>query len=178
MKSWSSTQKTIALSSGEAELTALVKCSCEVIGLLQLAADWDYKYTGQVHVDSTAALGVVGRRGAGKLRHVRVGQLWVQQKREDGELIYRKVKGTQNPADAMTKPLIQADMERYMNMLSHYAVEGRADKGLEMACRLAAASKKSFRVKGKPSTKEECKTSEPCRTQFGHVSAMDVDTHL
>ena len=31
IKSWSSTQKTIALSSGEAELTALVKCSFEVM---------------------------------------------------------------------------------------------------------------------------------------------------
>ena len=94
IKSWSSTQKTIALSSGEAELTAVVKCSCETIGILQLSADWWMELEGEVLVDSSAALGVVGRKGAGKLRHVRVGQLWVQEKAESGQLKYRKVKGT------------------------------------------------------------------------------------
>ena len=131
IKSWSSTQKTIALSSGEAELCALVKCSCELLGALQLARDWEHELHGEVHVDSSAALGVVGRRGAAKLRHVRVGQLWVQQKNEEGEIRYRKVKGTENPADAMTKALVQADIEKYMNMISLHAAEGRADKGLE-----------------------------------------------
>ena len=63
LKSWSSTQKTIALSSGEAELTALVKCSCETIGILQLAADWDMSLEGDIFVDSSAALGVVARKG-------------------------------------------------------------------------------------------------------------------
>ena len=80
IKSWSSAQKTIALSSGEAELCALVECSCELLGALQLARDWEHELEGEVHVDSSAALGVVGRRGAAKLRHVRVGQLLVQQK--------------------------------------------------------------------------------------------------
>ena len=133
IKSWSATQKTIALSSGEAELTALVKCSCEVIGAIQLAEDWDMSLEGEVHVDSSAALGVVSRQGAGKLRHVRVGQLWVQQKSEDGELHYKKVKGTENPADAMTKSLVQQDMEQYMNMIGQKKLEGRADKSLQMA---------------------------------------------
>ena len=57
LKSWSSTQKTIALSSGEAELTAVVKCSCECIGMVQLADDWGLSVEADVLVDSTAALG-------------------------------------------------------------------------------------------------------------------------
>ena len=133
IKSWSSTQKTIALSSGEAELTALVKCSCEVIGILQLAADLDEEREGHVYVDSTAALGVVHRKGAGKLRHVRVGQLWVQEKQEQGELRYRKVKGTENPADALTKAMTRGEMEKYLSMLEIETRMGRADKGLHMA---------------------------------------------
>ena len=40
IKGWSSTQKTVALSSGEAELTALVKASCEALGLVQLLESW------------------------------------------------------------------------------------------------------------------------------------------
>ena len=57
LNSWSSTQKTIALSSGEAELTAVVKCSCECIGMVQLAEDWGLIIEADVLVDSTAALG-------------------------------------------------------------------------------------------------------------------------
>ena len=132
IKSWSATQKTVALSSAEAELTALVKCSCEVLGAIQLAADWNIELKGELHVDSSAALGVVARKGAGKLRHVRVGQLWVQEKRESGELHYRKVKGTDNPADAMTKPLTRCELIRYAHIMGQEFRSGRADKGFNM----------------------------------------------
>ena len=133
IKSWSSTQKTVALSSGEAELTALVKCSCEVLGVVQLAADWGEDLEGEVLVDSSAALGVVARIGAGKLRHVRVGQLWVQQKNETGELNYKKIKGTSNPADLMTKSLVSQDIVRYMGMAGQELRLGRASKGLQLS---------------------------------------------
>lgn len=133
IKSWSSTQKTVALSSGEAELTALVKCSCELIGITQLTADWDDIMEGEVYVDSTAAIGVVNRKGAGKLRHVRVGQLWVQEKAERGDIRYRKVRGTENPADALTKPLTQKEMNTYMDQIRVSRRDGRAEKGLQIA---------------------------------------------
>ena len=131
IKSWSSTQKTIALRSGEAELTAVVKCSCETIGILQLLADWWMELEEEVLVDSSAALGVVGRKGADKLRHVRVGQLWVQEKAESGELRYRKVKGTENPADLMTKALTGAEIKKYMERINLTGMRGRAEKSLE-----------------------------------------------
>jgi len=86
---------------------------------------------GEVLVDSSAALGVVGRKGAGKLRHVRVGQLWVQEKAESGELRYRKVKGTENPADLMTKALTGAEIKKYMERINLTGMRGRAEKSLE-----------------------------------------------
>ena len=133
MKSWSSTQKTVALSSGEAERTALVKFSCELLGVIHMAADWDLPLEGEVYVDSSAALGVVSRKGAGKLRHVRVGLFRVQDKSESGEACYRKVRGTDNPADAMTKPVAGPQMERYRAMVRQQAPASRASKGLQLA---------------------------------------------
>ena len=65
VRSWSSTQKCITLSSGEAELIAMVKLSTELIGILQLCADWGEILEGDVMVDSAAALGVVRKEGAG-----------------------------------------------------------------------------------------------------------------
>ena len=130
IKSWSSTQTTIALSSGEAELTAVVKSSSETIGIIQLAHDWGLKLEGEIDVDSTAALGVVARKGAGKLRHVRVGQLWIQEKSETGKLRYRNVIGTENPADACTKSLPAGDLKRYVTMAGIELRDGRADTSL------------------------------------------------
>ena len=37
------------------------------------------------------------------MRHVKVGDLWIQEKQEQGELKYNKVLGTSNPADLLTK---------------------------------------------------------------------------
>ena len=65
LKTWSSTQKNITLSSGEAELVAAVKMSCEVLGMIQLAKEWDVIMTGSIYVDSSAALGIVNRKGHG-----------------------------------------------------------------------------------------------------------------
>ena len=83
-------------------------------------------------MDSSAALGVVARRGVGKLRHVRVGQLWVQEKAESGELRYKKVRGTQNPADALTKPLPAGSLKKYADMVNIGFRDGRAEKGLQI----------------------------------------------
>ena len=77
----------------------------------------------------------------------------MQQKNEEGELRYKKVKGTENPADAMTKALVQADMERYMTMISLQVAKGRAEMGLDIVSRQVRA--KSFQVDKQPSTKEE-----------------------
>ena len=79
LKSWSSTQKNVTLSSAEAELLAAVKASGEALGMLQLMSSVGVPMTASIMVDSSAALAVVARKGNGKLRHVRVGHLWVQQ---------------------------------------------------------------------------------------------------
>ena len=66
LRTWSQTRKTIALSSAEAELTAMVKATCEGLGMAALLADWGEHVELVVFADASAALGIVGRRGAGK----------------------------------------------------------------------------------------------------------------
>ena len=111
VKSWSITQKRVTLSSAEAELGALVKASAEAIGIVQMAEGLGDKVSAEVYVDSSAALSVTQRKGTGKMRHVRIGQLWVQEAAEQGELSYKKVKGTGNPADLGTKHLTAKKIE-------------------------------------------------------------------
>ena len=93
IESWSSTQRSITLSSAEAELVAAVKMCSELIGLTQLAADWGLQLQGRVHADSSAATAVAERKGNGRLRHMRVGDLWIREKVERDELKIQKVNG-------------------------------------------------------------------------------------
>ena len=90
------------------------------------------KIAGEIFVDSSAALAVVARKGCGKLRHVRVGQLWVQEIAEAEELRFRKVLGEENPADLNTKYLTRQRMDKLLDLTGLRDREGRADTGLEV----------------------------------------------
>ena len=63
VKSWRLTQKTVTLSSGEAEVIAIVGGVSEALGIKALAADWGVNYSVVAMCDSSAALGIVGRKG-------------------------------------------------------------------------------------------------------------------
>ena len=77
VKHWSSTQKVLALSSGEAELAGILKGTSEGLGLRSLCLDLGMAITLHVRTDSAAAIGICRRAGLGKVRHLAVGQLWV-----------------------------------------------------------------------------------------------------
>lgn len=126
LRTWSVTQKFVTLSSGEAELMALVKAASEAIGMAQLAMGWGLHLEISVHVDSTAALAVAARKGNGKLRHVRIGHLWVQELAEAEAVAFRKVRGTENPADLMTKYLPVGKASPLATALAQFAREGHA----------------------------------------------------
>ena len=132
LKSWSTTQKNITLSSGEAELVAAVKAAVEAIGLTRLAFDWGDSVEASVQVDSSAAIGVSSRRGSGKLRHIKVGHLWIQEMAEEGEIRVRKVLGDENPADLMTKHLVERNVSQLMQVMGFEFRHGRADTSLQL----------------------------------------------
>ena len=78
IKAWSRTQNNVTLSSAEAELYAMVKCTAELIGIKSMMHDWGRDKSGTLYADSNAALGIAKRKGAGKLRHININTLWIQ----------------------------------------------------------------------------------------------------
>ena len=132
VKSWASTQRNITLSSAEAELVAAVKASAEAIGLAQLLFDWGKDLSARIHVDSSAAIGVANRKGNGKMRHVKVGNLWIQELVEEGEIEVKKVWGSDNIADAFTKNLPQKILDKHLESMNLEFREGRAATGLHV----------------------------------------------
>jgi hypothetical protein len=109
VKSWSSTQASISLSSGEAEFYGVVKASGVSLGYQALLRDVGLALPIRVWTDSTATIGICGRQGLGKLRHVDTQCLWIQQRVRDGSVELCKVKGEENPADLFTKHLTSRD---------------------------------------------------------------------
>ena len=132
LKSWSSTQKNVTLSSAEAELLTAVKASGEALGMLQLMSSVGVPMTASIMVVSSAALAVVARKGNGKLRHVRVGHLWVQQVAADGGLKYHKVNGEENPSDACTKHLTSERLRKLFARVGQCQRSGRAQESLRV----------------------------------------------
>ena len=59
----------------------------------------------ELGTDSSAAKSFVNRRGLGKMRHLQIRDLCLQEEVEHGRLEVHKVKGEENPADFMTKIL-------------------------------------------------------------------------
>ena len=114
VKSWSNRQATPALSSGEAEYYAVVKAAAEALGMEALAKDLGWEVKVRLMVDSTAAKAIASRSGLGKVRHLEVRHLWVQDAVSRGRFVIKKVMGKFNPADVLTKPLSQAFVQKLL----------------------------------------------------------------
>ena len=111
VKAWSTTQKVVALSSGEAEYYAAVKGASEGLGFLAGCADlgiWvDWKVSLRLSTDSSACTGICQRTGLGKIRHIDVALLWFQDLVRKECIKMTKVSGKDNFADMLTKYLLR-----------------------------------------------------------------------
>jgi hypothetical protein len=107
IKAWSSTQAPIALSSAEAEYYAMVEAATRGAGLRSMLGEIGIGLFGctELSSDSSAARSFASRRGVGKMRHLEVRHLWLQEEVSNHRVLLKKVAGEANPADLMTKYL-------------------------------------------------------------------------
>ena len=68
IKTYSQTQETIALSSGESEFYGIVKAAAMGLGMKGLMEDLGVEVEVQVNTDSSAAKSITARKGAGRVR--------------------------------------------------------------------------------------------------------------
>ena len=91
------------MSSGESEFYGIAKAAAMGLGMKGLMEDLGVGVEVQVSTDSSASKSMTARRGAGRLRHIGVRELWAQDRVAHGELKIAKVKGGENVADGLTK---------------------------------------------------------------------------
>ena len=132
IKSYARQQRVVALSSAEAELYAMVAASAETLAMIAYCRDLGFAVGGEVYADSAAALGISNRAGIGKVRHLRTQGMWIQEVRVGGRLAYKKVLGTKNPADVLTKHVPGELLERHLESIGAEARLGRAETAPEL----------------------------------------------
>ena len=133
LKTWSSTQSSVALSSGEAEFYGAVKAAGYGLAYQSLLADLGVIMPITCFTDSSAAIGIASRQGLGKLRRLDVHTLWLQQAVRSKRISLRKVLGTENPADIFTKH--QGSREKMLELVKLFDMEyreGRAEAAPEL----------------------------------------------
>ena len=125
VKSWSSSQLVVALSSSEAELYALVKVATQAKGISSLLQDFGMTTDITIHTDSTAALGIVHRKGLGKTRHIVVQWLWIQENVHDKSMSVRKVGTQENPPDMSTEGQTREKLNEHVQFVGGHIYEKR-----------------------------------------------------
>ena len=148
IKSWSSTQPGVTLSSGEAELCGVIRGSGMGLGFQSLMADLGHALPLRVWTDSSAAIWICTRQGLGKMRHIDTHLLCVQQAVRSGRVDLRKVLGEENPADLFTKHLSSRErVQKLVTLLGCRYTGGRAESapqrrvlGGEQKVRIAEAN--------------------------------------
>ena len=114
---WSKMQSNVALSSGEAELSAQVKGVSEGLCVRNVAKDLGVELRLRTHADSSAARGILNRVGVGKLKHLEVKHLWVQDLVKTKQVESVKVSRLSNPSDILTHPCSVQDMRAHLRNL-------------------------------------------------------------
>ena len=101
----------MATSSAEAEYYALVEGATRSLGLQSMMRELGLRKNIVVQTDSSAAKSFASQRGLGRMRHIEVKDLWLQEAICRSRLRVIKIRGEENPADVFTKYLSAADTE-------------------------------------------------------------------
>ena len=85
----------------------------------------------RVMMDASAGLGVMNRRGAGRIRHIHTPALWLQRARQDVLVVTGKVEGTDNVADLGTKFLDAQLIGKFLTECDFVKLRGRSHIALK-----------------------------------------------
>ena len=100
----------------------------------------------RIHSDATAAIGICNRRGLGRVRHLAVADLWVQDRLRSHDFGLLKVAGSANPADLLTKYLDRPLHEHHIQSLDLCFEEGRPESAAQIGEQIVACCLSRFKI--------------------------------
>ena len=151
LKSTSTTQAVVSLSSAEAEFFAAVKAAAAGIGCVSMMRDLgailqqqrvEVKAKGlsdgvdnpglEIKLDATARRAIAMRRSAGRIRHIAIPTPWLQRRVIDGDIEMTRVGGNDNCAGLGTKHVDHQTMNRHLIFCGMRVAEGRSQIALQL----------------------------------------------
>lgn len=118
VRSWSKTRGFIAMSSAELELYASAKASAEALCIQPKVRDMSIDGKALLFADASAAVGIISRRGIGKVRHQDANHLWIQEVAASQRAKFKKASGVANPADIITNDFPRIDIDEHVKAMS------------------------------------------------------------
>lgn len=117
---WSSKlQSIVALSSTEAEFVAAVEAGKEILWMRNVLGEYGFAQEGPspLYIDNQSAISVSKNpEHFGRMKHLDLRFFWLRDVVEEGLVAPAHIKGTEQPADALTKalalPLVRLARER------------------------------------------------------------------
>ena len=132
-------QPVIALSSGEAEFYAIGRGAASVIMIRQFLGQCNIEVEAVIRSDSSAGRAIATRIGSGRLRHLHIRDLWIQERVRARDLRLERVSTEDNASDLGTKHLDKKRMNKLMSMASLQGAELQCAVGLITCVDVAAA---------------------------------------
>ncbi len=125
LKTDSSTKDIIAFSSGEADLYWVGTAGSHGLGVVGVFRELGLKFGLQINSDSVAARSICSGIGTGKVRHLDVWELWIQERVSRGGLSIRKVHGPDKLAGVLTKHVPGSVLDKPFENTREFRRSGR-----------------------------------------------------
>ena len=110
----------------------MAKVASQANGLCRIMADFGVVTKIVAHLDSTAAIGIVHRRGCDKTRHIKVQHLWIQ------DTVKRKNISIENhgaigyPTDMLMKGLKRETLDEHVQFLNGHIRQAKSPTALSI----------------------------------------------
>ena len=123
MKAYTRKQKVIAKSSTEAELYAAALGASEAKGVQSMMYHLGFAVKPVLAIDAKATEHILHRQGIGKLKHLDVAYLWVQDEIRSQRLRARRVRSEECVAELGTKPLSKTVIAKHCLTLGYMSMD-------------------------------------------------------
>ena len=91
-----------------------MKAAQEGLGILHVEEELGRWLAVRMYGDSSANHGMIQRLGAGKVKHLTVRQLWLQQQNDLGVCMHEKIPRLENASDLLTHHWTKAEAEIHL----------------------------------------------------------------
>ena len=129
LKAYTRKQKIIAGRSAEAELYAAALAASEAEGIESMMIDLGFAVEPVLITDAKGAEHILHRHGIGRMKHIDVAHLWLQDEVKSDRLRVRRIKNDHNLADIGTKALSSRIIRKLATAMGYVGTQESLESG-------------------------------------------------